>query len=246
MSEHRLSEIVIERPRRGMRISLRKRKGFRKQLNQLTEDATQDGLLSPYLIKPWNKSKYLTDHLGPLRRFLRSHVGHPWDDVYSLLCQQLDTSTMTGQHVIGHVWDYVERHVELIDGIPYRKLDSFLYSGDRRRLDEHYRDQFYVHPETGILCVSKQKPRKQKPTEPPRDWVGLDAYNQYHQLDGIWYLITFWEFPGSSSETVRDVLKGLISRRDAEWMNGQHVYAARKRQCNKKEIRFILNQISKL
>lgn len=72
MSEHRLSEIVIERPRSGMRISLKKLKGFKKQLQKITEDASQDGLLSPYLIKPRNKSKYLSDHLGPLRRFLRA------------------------------------------------------------------------------------------------------------------------------------------------------------------------------
>jgi len=72
MSEHRLSEIVIERPRSGMRISLKKLKGFKKQLYKLTEDASQGGLLSPYLIKPRNKSKYLSDHLGPLRRFLRA------------------------------------------------------------------------------------------------------------------------------------------------------------------------------
>jgi hypothetical protein len=113
MSEHRLSEIVIERPRGGMRISLKKLKGFKKQLYKLTEDTSQDGLLSPYLIKPRNKSKYLSDHLGPLRRFLRSHVGPPWNDAYSKLCQQLDSNTMAGQHVLSHVWDYVERHVEL-------------------------------------------------------------------------------------------------------------------------------------
>ena len=56
MSEHRLSKIVIERPRGGMRISLKKLKGFKKQLYKLTEDTSQDGLLSPYLIKPRNKS----------------------------------------------------------------------------------------------------------------------------------------------------------------------------------------------
>ncbi|GAB1538106.1 hypothetical protein NUACC21_07640 [Scytonema sp. NUACC21] len=116
MSEHRLSEIVIERPRGGMKISLKKVTGFKKQLHKITEDAIQDGLLNPYLIKPRNKSKYLSDHLGPLRRFLRSKVGQPWNEVYSQLCQRLDSNTMAGKHVIDHVWDYVERHVEIIDG----------------------------------------------------------------------------------------------------------------------------------
>lgn len=64
MSEHRLSEIVIERPRSGMRISLKKLKGFKEQLHQLIEEASQDGLLSPYLIKTRNISKYLSDSPG--------------------------------------------------------------------------------------------------------------------------------------------------------------------------------------
>jgi hypothetical protein len=242
MSEHRLSEIVIERPRSGMRISLKKLKGFKKQLQKLTEDASQDGLLSPYLIKPRNKSKYLSDHLGPLRRFLRSHVGQPWNDVYSKLCQQLDSKTMAGQHVLSHVWDYVERHVELIDGIPYSKPYRF----SRNRLDSYYRDKFYVHPETGILCASAKTPRKQKRNQPQRDRVILDEYHQYHQINGIWYLITFEDFPPPPTEQVTDVLEGVISRSAARRVNGRTTYAAKKKQCSKKEIRSILNQLSKL
>ncbi len=154
MSEHRLSEIVIERPRNGMRISLKKLKGFKKQLHKLTAEASQDGLLNPYLIKARNKSKYLSDHLDPLRRFLRSKVGQPWNDVYSELCQRFKTNTMAGQHVIGHVWDYVERYVEIIDGRLYHQP----YQGYPISLDASYRDRFYIHPQTGILCSIKKVP----------------------------------------------------------------------------------------
>lgn len=241
MSEHRLSEIVIERPRSGMRISLKKFKGFKKQLDKLTQEASEDGLLSPYLIKPRNKSKYLSDHLGPLRRFLRSHIGQPWNDVYSELCQRLDSSTMAGQHVLSHVWDYVERHVELIDGIPYSKP----YCISHRQLGSHYRNQFYVHPETGILCAADKIPRKPKRTPSQTDVIILDDYRQYQKLNEIWYLITFEEFPPPPRELVRDVLQGLISRGRARYVKGQRIYAARKQQCNKKEIRFIVNQLSK-
>jgi hypothetical protein len=242
MSEHRLSEIVIERPRSGMRISSRRLKGQKKQLNKLTEVASEDGLLSPYLIKPRNKSKYLSDHLGPLRRFLRSHVGQPWNDVYSKLCRQLDTSTMAGQHVLTHVWDYVERHVELIDGIPYSKP----YWIGPRRLDRNCRDQFYVHPETGCLCASEKTPRKRKQTPPQKNVVYLDDYHQYHQLDEIWYLITFESFPPPPVEWVTDMLQGAIARSNARLIQGQRVYAAQKRQCSKKEIRYISDRLSQV
>lgn len=158
MSEHRLNEIVIERPRSGRRMSFTQITGFKKELNKLTEEASEDGLLCPYVIKPRYKSKYFSDRLGPLRRFLRSHVGQPWNDVYSKLCQRLDTSTLLGQHVLFHLWDYVERHVELIDGIPYRKP----YYGTGRLLEPQSRGQFYVHPETGILCFIPTPPRQKK------------------------------------------------------------------------------------
>lgn len=241
MSEHRLREIVIERPRGGMRISLKKLKGYKKQLEKLTKEATEDGLLSPYLIKARNKSKYLSDHLGPLRRFLRSHLGQPWNDVYSQLCQQLDSSTMAGQHVLSHVWDYVERYVELIDGIPHRKHHGRGF----RSLATCYHEQFYVHPETGILCMAQKAPSKQKQTQQRMDLVVIDDYHQYRKLNEIWYLITFEEFPSLATESVMDALKGLTSLDSAEYVRGQRVYAASKRQCNKKEIRFIVNRLSK-
>ncbi len=63
MSEHRLSEIVIERPRTGMRISSTSLKGVKKHLHKLTIEASEDGLLNPYIIKVTNGSKRLSDHL---------------------------------------------------------------------------------------------------------------------------------------------------------------------------------------
>ena len=239
MSEHRLSEIVIERPRGGMRISSKKLKGFKKQLHKLTEDASQDGLLNPYLIKPRNKSKYLSDHLGPLRRFLRSHVGQPWNDVYSKLCQRLDSSTMAGQHVLDHVDDYVERHVELIDGVPYCKSRCDLRLANWR----HF--QLYVHPETGILCdvkdvvanaIAPSLKSKQR-----LDVVELDKFHQYRRINEIWYLITYREVP--STETVFDVLNRVKVVPNANGY-GCQLYAAHKRQCSKREIRMIQKKLS--
>lgn len=240
MSEHRLSEIVIERPRGGRRISLKKLTGFKKQLQKITEEATEDGLFNSYLIKPTKKSKYLSDHLGLLRRFLRSKVGQPWNDIYSELCQKLDTSTMAGQHVIGHLWDYVERHVEIIDGQVYSKS----YRWNRIRLDGSYYNRFYIHPETGILCAVQKVNRKQKRQQKQTDIVIIDNYHQYQKVNEIWYLITFADFPPSPTDYVTDIIKGVIHCSTA-MSRGQKVYAVKKQQCSKKEIRWILNQLAK-
>ncbi|MGF1523621.1 MAG: hypothetical protein ACFBSF_14995 [Leptolyngbyaceae cyanobacterium] len=221
-------------------MSSRKLKGVKKHLQKLTREASEDGLLSSYLIKTRDKSKYLSDHLGPLRRFLRSHLNQPWNDVYSKLCKQLDTSTLAGQHVLSHVWDYVARHTEIIDDVVYEKPEW----GHFRSLEGHYRDRFYVHPETGILCAVEKRRRKQKP-RPRTDVLVIDIYHQYRKLNDIWYLVTFADFPAAIADSVTDVLRGNVSYLEADYMAGCRIYAVSKKQCNKKEIRFIKSQLPK-
>jgi hypothetical protein len=210
-------------------------------LRKLTEDASQDGLLSPYLIKPRNKSKYLSDHLGPLRRFLRLHIGQPWNDVYSKLCQQLNGDTIAGQHVLDHVHHYVEQHVELIDGVPHYK------SRRQHRLAQWSRFQLYVHPETGLLCDAKESvsqaiaPSFKMKEE--LDVINLDKFHRYHRINGIWYLITYQEVPVSG--IVFDVLYKVALVYEVKGYSDQ-LYAAHKRQCNKREIRMIQKKLSQL
>jgi hypothetical protein len=237
MSEHCLSEIVIERPRHGMRCSSRRLKGVRKELDRLTEVASEDGLLSPYLIKTRHKTKSLADHLGPLRRLLRSKVNQPWNEVYHELCQRLDSSTLTGQHVISHLWNYVEKHVELIEGIPYRKVAFYR----NRRLGSGYHDEFYIHPDTGLLCLAERSP---KPVPPKlTDRIVIDDYHQYRKLDDVWYLITFADLPIYT--LCWDVLlKTAITPDIAYRKYGRLIYASRKIQCNKRLLKVVYARLA--
>lgn len=225
MSEHRLDRIVIERPRGGMRLSSRRLQGHKKNLEKLTEVASTDGLLSPYLIKTREKTKYFSDHLGPMRRWLRSKVGQPWDLVYNELCQRIDTKTLCGQHLLFHVWEYVEREVDLIDGVPYHK-NGYRYSGWRRK-------ELYVHPETGILC--KVELEKKTPPQKSSDRLILDKYHEYRKLNDLWFLITFQESPPEVE------IKNILPVLNSDW---KYVYPASKRQCNKKEIKSIMQRIA--
>jgi hypothetical protein len=233
MSEHRLSEIVIERPRGGCRIPARKITGAKKFLTALTHEATVDGLLNPYLLKPHRKTKYLSDHLGPLRRLLRSKVGQPWDQVHSELNQRLDASTMAGRHVLDHVRDYVTENVELIDGVLYSRDSCRRY---RRTLGIGYHDEFYVHPETGILCVvpkhcrTQYRPNSAQPIV-PQDHLPIDRYQRYQKIDDVWYWVKLADVP--IDQPVWDVAekKTVMSR-----YSGLR-YAIEKRQCNKQELK---------
>jgi hypothetical protein len=226
MSEQRLDRIVIERPRGGMRISLRKVKGQKISLVKLTEEATTDGLLSPYLIKPRNKTKYFSDCLGPLYRWLESHVDEYWDDVYSKLCQILDITTLSGRHIVSHVWEYVERNTVLIDGVPYRKTL-------RHHFDlplGYWYKQLYVHPDTGILCLAKRIPKE--PKKKPDDFVFVDAYHYYRKIDDLWYAIELADLEPWTTNTNKSSVNSPK-------------YIASKRQCNKKQIKLIMKQLSK-
>ncbi|MBW4621409.1 MAG: hypothetical protein KME17_18875 [Cyanosarcina radialis HA8281-LM2] len=236
MSEHRLGEVVIERPRGGMRMSLKKMTGYKKDLKKITDEATADGLLNPFLVKTRRRTKYFSDNLGPLRRWLRSHEGEPWDAVYQEICQLIETKTLCGQHLLSHVWDLVEKEVELIDGVACYKNPRYYFRGNRLGI---YREQLYIHPETKILCLAK-KIKKSRPK--PDEIVIIDRYHQYHKLDDIWYLVTLDNIP--FLEKPRDAILGsAIDSSTASKKYGREVYAVSKQQCSKKEIKFILQQL---
>jgi hypothetical protein len=239
MSEHRLGEVVIERPRGGLRISLKKMTGYKKELKKITDEAAADGLLNPFLVKTRRRTKYFSDNLGPLRRWLRSHKGEPWDAVYQQICQLIETETLCGRHLLSHVWDLVEKDVELIDGVPYYKNPRFYFRGNRLGI---YQEQLYIHPETKILLLAT----KIKKSRPKADKiVTIDRYHQYHKLNDIWYLVTLQDI--AFLEKPRDIILGsAIDRSTAGKKYGREVYAVSKQQCSKKEIKFILQQLEQL
>jgi hypothetical protein len=100
-------------------------------------------------------TKSFTDRLGPLRRFLRSQVGRPWDVVYSEICARLPGRFPVREHFLRHVFDYVALHVVEEDGTPCvgegRGYGTPLHV-------QRYR-AFYVCPRTGLL-KQVQAPRR--------------------------------------------------------------------------------------
>ena len=96
---------------------------------------------------------HFSDNLEPLERFLRSNVGRPWSVVYSELKGQLDGGSVTGQHVIQHLQDYMGR------GCCYRgEVQQYRSRNDGVSL------RFAIHPDTGLLCIAD--PRTPLPEGP--------------------------------------------------------------------------------
>ena len=110
-----MAKVIVERPRLK-RHAWNKPKGYRRRLRRFGEDGPpcREGIKARWQ----GRTKDLNEHLGPLRRYLDSQVGRPWDQVFSEICAHIDRSSAVQDHVRDHVEDYVITHVIVIDGVP--------------------------------------------------------------------------------------------------------------------------------
>jgi hypothetical protein len=171
--------------------------------------------------------------LQPNCRFLRKKCGQKWDEVYAEICEVNDIRS----HPRPYIFEFIEKYVELSPLI----LDDGVYDASGRlNIYGGNIPHFYVDAE-GILRVGEEPPRQKKKGK-PEDYVVLDEYHQYHQVKGIWYLVTFAPWQGgkpidilTGNQLVND--SGLIGR------YGARIYAIAKRQANKKEVKWIKRKL---
>ena len=110
-----MAKVIVERPRIGS--SMRgKSKGYRRSLQRLDHEKlpSKEGIKRRHL----GHRKWLNEHLGPLRRYLDSQVGRPWNKVFSEICAHINRSSAVQDHVRDHVADYVATNVIEVDGVP--------------------------------------------------------------------------------------------------------------------------------
>ncbi|MBL9003767.1 MAG: hypothetical protein JNJ46_05940 [Myxococcales bacterium] len=121
-----------------------------------------DGGPTKLRMGPRQRSKWLSENLAPLRRFLRRRVGQPWNAVHAEICAHIKLDSAVQKHVLDHLWHYVERNPVFIDNWPH-------HAEARRwgRINEHgysplsdYGRGFYVCPQTGTLQHVRRFPRR--------------------------------------------------------------------------------------
>src|SRR5213080_4251106 len=142
-----------------MGCSFTKPKGYQRRLGRcdVAELPLREGIKAR-----WDgRTKYLNEHLGPLRRYLDKQVGRPWDKVFSEICAHIDRSNAVQDHVRDHVEDYVTTRVILIDRVPCSGDGDRNYGKPLHQL--RYRP-WYVCPRTRLLrrvkVVSRKRPRR--------------------------------------------------------------------------------------
>jgi hypothetical protein len=144
-------KVIVERPR--MRLPKRNGshypRGTLKNAWRELEDAPRhEGMGRGY------GYKWLNENLAPLRRFLHSRIGRPWDKVYSEICKHVSLDSAVKKHILEHLDQFVVRKVREIDG-RLQGIDT--YGRPFELPPTSRRTRLYVCPRTGLLLELKPK-----------------------------------------------------------------------------------------
>jgi hypothetical protein len=183
-----MHKVVIERPRYGhgdkyhnYRARNERGAGFGAK-SRPDESDGNDHLPSKQGMRRPHNTRYFSDHLGPLKRFLRSRVDRRWDEVYSEIRAGLSTGSTTHQHILSHVAHFVSTRVE-------RRADGLFYDiRDPSPFKHGPVDGLYVDPDTGILrWAGDTRSWRRRPewTEQP-EFRRIDG-RPYRRINGCWF-----------------------------------------------------------
>lgn len=194
-------EVIVECRRRGSRGGNR---GAAKLARAFEDSAAP--LTGRRAAKLRGHSRSLNENLNPLKRYLASQVGRPWNKIYSEICASLDTGSSVKQHVRDHAVDFV--------AMPYLRPDGTLAASSEqfRVCGTPWYEALYVDPRDGLLKESRTlwrklgidlRPRRARQTEDADTvWLAEDAL--LRRLDGIWYRLVLG--PETTPEEGRPVL----------------------------------------
>lgn len=185
------------------------------------------------------KEKHSSFNYSILRRFLEKNVNRLWNDVYSEICRNISKKSKSGIWIHENLWWIVRKNVSIINDTPHY-LNRYAHG-----FVELNNNDLYICPKTGLLrihkCSKKVSTEKKEVT-----LINVSDTIRYEKIDGIWYEVTvvsyesnkvpydlIVEFRSFSDSSVKSALRkhhGLNS-------DGSCVYAIKKRQLNKREIK---------
>jgi hypothetical protein len=182
-----MAKVIVERPRWGSRLPSRK-KGYRKYLQ--THGLENLPRHEPLPGRWRGRQKSLNEHLGPMRRFLRSRVGRLWNKVHQELCEHVSFDNSVQKHILTHVFQFVEQFVEL------RGPEVIVSDGHTWRRGRKLRaGDMYVCPKTGIL--KRVRPRN---ATFHRNCVGRGQSLQFHRRGQSWWEVRLCRRPAEPGE----------------------------------------------
>jgi hypothetical protein len=237
-----MGKVLVERPRiTSWGYAPGPAKGYRKRLQKCLDAGDSPPAREGIKRRYGHGTKSFNEHLGPLRRFLNSNVGRPWDKVYAEICKHVDRGNVVQKHILTHLFQYVVTNVILIDGQPCRGEAYACLYGQPLRTTHSYH-QWYVCPKSGLLRRSRYVPRTRKRPGPPRRVV-LNKTQMCLFVGGQWELVTVAPLPGLTSQhrafdvILKRHMNGWGGDSEASRFYGAAVYAVARRPLSRKELR---------
>lgn len=227
-----MAKVIVERPRVGSRNPARK-KGYRKQIQATPFDELPRH--EPMLGRWKGREKWLNEHLGPMRRFLRSNIGRPWNCVHRDLCEHVSFDNAVQGHVLAHIYEFVHLHVEVHDAATVYSKHGW------RRHQKLAVNSMYVCPRTGILKVVRANRNQASLSR-----LIVDDFTQYHRRENVW-----WEVRVRSRDNLSGELWDVWLEKDEEKLSvqeciatyGSNLFATSKRPLSREENRRLRQQV---
>lgn len=193
-----------------------------------------------------SRRKWFGEHLGPLRRWLRSQVGRPWNDVYGEACAVIKPDSVVRNHIKFHLLEFVHRHTYLRDG----RIWCFTagWGGSELPVEEAASQwsPFYVHPVTRLLCEAPSRPRRRWPEAHEQRLAHtlrwLSESKVLRLLNGLWFECTVSFFPqrfvrGQEPTEYDWAERRVIGPGQASNTYGKGVFCSAKRQLSHRELK---------
>jgi hypothetical protein len=149
-------KVIVERERNGTFRNYhhaRNKKTFATK--DIEEALTHEGMRRRHKYLYNSAGKSLNENLSPLKGFLNSRVGKPWNKVYSELNEFVNPRNAVQKHIREHVDGFVELHAHKDEQGNYYRVSRW---GGRTLLKE---GELYVN-HAGILCRAKAPKQKIK------------------------------------------------------------------------------------
>lgn len=232
-----MDKVIVERPRYGSRLKSRK-KGYRKYVASTPVENLP--VREPMLGRWQGMERFLNEHLGPMKRFLRSNVGRPWEKVHEELCEHISFANPVQSHVLDHIFDFVHQYVEVINRRHVIKIKHEYWWGPRRLRQ----GEMYICPKTRILRVvlgPKHKPKRERQ-------FCQTATLKYLQKDNLWWEVKLCltpENPENQWDVWLEQNVADIQASQAFAPYGQKYFAVSKRALTPAEVKTLSTRTSR-
>lgn len=245
-----MSKKLVERGRWGRNHARAQPRRSRLDLRGARASGDWESLGRREGIAPRNAMTSPSENLMPLRRFLQKRCGRPWDRVYAELRERLSPRSVIHMHIMQHLFDFVQRHVEVRpDGIWVLPGAGRWWRTRRLRRDGQ---TFYVHPTSGLL-LEPRTPRgrasyRRDKVERAVPYVDGPGDLLYLKLQAGWFEVTLGPVQHGAHDAVLRRPVWVCARTDGSaaerraWYGRADLMAVSKRQLGKREIKAITHR----